>query len=67
MLTEKAISEFKTLYSKEYGIQLTNDRALEYGNGLVKLIKAVYGGQLPDLKTIDNVKHQTQNKRVLNS
>ena len=50
-LDEEAISKFKDLYLKEYGISLTQEQAIEYGSRLIRFVKAVYGNNLP--KTID--------------
>lgn len=47
MLNSKAISEFKTLYLKEYGIKLNDDQAIHLGTQLVKLVKTVYGKDSP--------------------
>ncbi len=46
-LDTAAISEFKQLYFQEYGIQLSETEAADYGNRLVNMVKAVYGNQLP--------------------
>lgn len=50
---ENAIREFKKLYFKQYGKQLTNDQAIDYGKRLIRLVKAVYGKNLP-LSGFDN-------------
>lgn len=42
MLSQIALSEFKELYLKEYGVHLTDKQAVEYGIKLIKLIKPVY-------------------------
>lgn len=47
MLSPTAVEEFKQLYLKEFGIQLTDAQALELGMQLIRLIKAVYGPNLP--------------------
>lgn len=47
MFSSEAVEEFKTLYLKEYGIVLTNDRALDLGIKLIRLVKAVYGPDIP--------------------
>lgn len=47
MLTEKAVEEFKTLYLKEYGVQITDRQAIEYGSKLIRLVKIVYGSEVP--------------------
>ena len=43
MLPEKAIEQFKKLYVKNYGIELTNEDASRKANNLVELYKAIYG------------------------
>lgn len=47
MLTTEALEEFKKLYFREYGIQLDNHQAYEYGTKLIDLVKQVYGPNLP--------------------
>jgi hypothetical protein len=47
MLPKEAIEEFKTLYLQEFGIELTNEKALELGLKLIRMIKVVYGHDLP--------------------
>lgn len=47
MLSSEAVGEFKSLYLKEYGITLTNDQATNLGTMLVRLVKAVYGSDVP--------------------
>ena len=54
MLSKIAVDEFKNLYLQQYKQILTNELALKLGSKLVELVKAVYGNQLPDLKTIDS-------------
>lgn len=46
-LAQEAIEEFRQLYLKEHGIQLTNQQAIELGTRLIRLVKAVYGNDLP--------------------
>lgn len=46
-LSAEALEEFKKLYFKESGIQLTNQEAIEIGTRLIRLVKAVYGKDLP--------------------
>ena len=43
MLPQNAISEFKKLYFKNYGIQLSDEEASYRANNLVALYSAVYG------------------------
>lgn len=61
MLSPEAILEFKGLYLKEYGISLTDNQAIEYGNRLIGLVKAVYGNELPAPKDIDNEANKDNN------
>lgn len=46
-LDQEAVEEFKRLYLQEYGIQLTNRQAIDYGIRLIRLVRAVYGDNLP--------------------
>lgn len=59
-LSEEAVEEFKLLYLKEYGIQLTNNQAIEYGTKLVDLTKIVYGDRIP--KPLDGKKEKEYDK-----
>jgi hypothetical protein len=43
MLPKEAIKEFKKLYLKNYGIQLSDEEATHRANNLVALYTAVYG------------------------
>jgi hypothetical protein len=56
MLPENAITEYKKIYKKLYGIELTDKEARFRAEHLVGLYRTVYGNQ-----TI-NLKNQTQNK-----
>lgn len=47
MLNPEAVNEFKELYFKEYKIRLTDEQAIDMGTKLIRLIKAVYGPNLP--------------------
>lgn len=42
MLPQEAIKEFKKLYLKNYGIQLSDEEATYRANNLVALYSAVY-------------------------
>jgi competence transcription factor ComK len=63
-LDAESVEEFKTLYFKEYGIQLTNQQATEFGMSLINFVKAVYGNNLPKIK-IDNNPNKANNINVL--
>lgn len=52
-LSTEALEQFKKMYKERYEIQLTNEEAIEFGIRLIKLVKAVYGNNLPKSKTID--------------
>lgn len=43
MLPKEAIKEFKKLYFKNYGIELSEEEAERRANNLVALYEAVYG------------------------
>jgi len=47
MLSVEAIKEFKSLYFKEFGITLTDNQALDFGTKLIRLVKVVYGPDVP--------------------
>lgn len=57
MLPKEAIEEFKKLYFKNYGIELTDEEATYRANNLVALYSAVYGdnssGLVNDNKNFD--------------
>lgn len=54
MLIEKqALSEFQSLYLKEFQVKITDAEALEYGTRLIGLVKAVCGNDPYQLKAID--------------
>ena len=40
-LTQKELDEFKRLYKKEFGTELTNAQAFDKGSRLVRLLKVV--------------------------
>ncbi len=46
-MDDKAVDEFKELFFKECGVKLTEQQAIEYGTRLVRMVKAVYGDNLP--------------------
>lgn len=60
-LDNQSVVDFQKLYLQEYQVKLNEAEAVQYCNKLICLVKAVYGKQLPDLKTIDNVSNQIQN------
>lgn len=43
LLSDEALSKFKQLYLKEYGVDLDDERALEMATRLVTMVKAIYG------------------------
>jgi aldehyde:ferredoxin oxidoreductase len=42
MLPKKAIEEFKKIYKKSYGVELSDEEATDKANRLVNLYRAVY-------------------------
>ncbi len=42
MLNQKSLDQFTTIYSKRYGVVLTQDEAIEKATRLLLLIKAIY-------------------------
>jgi hypothetical protein len=59
MLPKKAVEEFKEIYKKSYGVELSDEEATDKANRLVNLYKAVYSDdawKLPkdfDKKAVD--------------
>lgn len=47
MLSPEALAEFKQMYLKECGLNLTNEQAIYLGTQLIRLVKVVYGPNLP--------------------
>lgn len=45
MLPKKAIEEFKKIYKKSYGVELSDKEATNKANRLVNLYKAVYSDE----------------------
>lgn len=45
MLPPKAIEEFKKIYKKSYGVELSDAEATDKANRLVNLYKAVYSDE----------------------
>ena len=45
MLPKKAIEEFKKIYQKSYGVELSDEVAADKANRLVNLYKAVYSDE----------------------
>ncbi|MCX6719904.1 MAG: hypothetical protein NTV36_02245 [Candidatus Staskawiczbacteria bacterium] len=43
MLPKEAIEEFKKLYAKNFGVELSDEEASRRANNLVALYEAVYG------------------------
>ena len=46
MLLKKAIEEFKKIYKKSYGVELSDEDAADKANRLVNLYKAVYSDEV---------------------
>jgi hypothetical protein len=42
MISEEALKEFKAIYKKEFGVDLSDKDALESATKLLNLMKAVY-------------------------
>lgn len=60
MLSVEAVEEFKRLYLKEYRVKLTNEHANNLGSKLIRLVKVVYGTNLPKKWTpkVDRSNHK---------
>lgn len=42
MLTKEQIEKYKAIYEKEFGEEISDEKAIEQGEALVQLMKAVY-------------------------
>ncbi|MFA5208389.1 MAG: hypothetical protein WC428_07150 [Candidatus Paceibacterota bacterium] len=42
MISEKALKEYKAIYKKEYGINLSDKEATEQATKLLSLMKVIY-------------------------
>ncbi|MFA5232523.1 MAG: hypothetical protein WC410_02560 [Candidatus Paceibacterota bacterium] len=42
MISEKALKEYKAIYKKEYGVDLSDEEALEQATKLLNLMKIIY-------------------------
>jgi len=47
MPSPEAIADFKRRYSMIYGVEISDEKALELGMRLIRLVKAVYGDDVP--------------------
>jgi hypothetical protein len=56
MLPKEAIQEFKGIYAKNYGVELSGKEATKRANNLVALYTAVYGNDSFGLQN-DNKNH----------
>lgn len=65
-LDPQAIAEFKELCLKECGEELNDQEAVELATRFIKFVKAVYGNNLPKLKTLDTGTKNGDNESVLN-
>jgi len=52
MIPKEAIEEFKKIYKKEFGVELSEEEALRRATNLLNLYKAVYR---PIIKESDNL------------
>lgn len=41
-LDKQAIDEFKQIWKKEFGEEISNERAMEEGSKLIRLFKVIY-------------------------
>ena len=60
MLPKEAIQEFKKLYVKNYGIELSDEEATRRANNLVALYGAVYGSDALGLENDNENKNYAQ-------
>lgn len=62
MLVDKeALSEFQSLYLREFQVKITETEALDCGTRLIGLVKAVCGNDFYQLKAIDRLYGKEKN------
>ena len=54
MLSKEAISEYKILYEKRFGVLLSDIEASFRANNLINLYKAVLGSEPTEIKQTDD-------------
>lgn len=42
MLSEKAVKEYQELYKREFGVELSNEKAREEAEKLIRLFQVIY-------------------------
>jgi len=52
-LDDEAIEEFKNIYIRLYGQEISDQEAIELGTSLIRFVKAVYVDDLPKLKKLN--------------
>jgi len=57
-LTTDALEQFKKMYKEKYKVQLSDEEAVGFGIGLIKLVKTVYGNRIP---IVDKHKNKDNN------
>lgn len=55
MIPKEAVEEFKKIYKKEFGVDLSNKEALRRATNLLNLYRAVYGSTI---KGPDNLRNE---------
>lgn len=60
MVSKEGLAKFKTLYKKQFGVELTDKEVLEKATRLLNLYKAVY---LPE----SNIKISNNNEKKIQS
>ena len=50
MLSQKEVEEFKKLYTKHYGVELSNKEAVLQANRLIAFFRAVYKNNSNQIK-----------------
>lgn len=47
MLSDEGIEDFRRLFFNKYGKRITNEQAIEMGMKLIRLVKVIFGPDLP--------------------
>ena len=59
MLSDKAIQDFKKLYKSKFGIDISDNQALDMGSNLVNICRVIYA---PNIKISKNEKKSRPQK-----
>lgn len=66
MVTEESLENFKQLYKKKYGIELTNEKATEQATAFLQLMNLILKGPTKKVK-IEEQEKNNPNENIKNT